>query len=157
MHQVVMQRRLQRVELQLYLQAMLVLLPILGLHQVLGEVNGLILFCSFNEKCFSLFFFLWLFFFFSPCLCVFFLSIFCLRCVTHTCRQSTELPKKSAPIPGDATADPAERSPSSRPAARDRQGKSRAAAGDRTEPYVSKNNNVVGNMDVVKAFNIILI
>lgn len=68
MHQVVMQRRLQRVELQLYLQAMLVLLPILGLHQVLGEVNGLILFCSFNEK---MFFFVLLpvalfFFFFFP-------------------------------------------------------------------------------------------
>lgn len=47
-----MQRRRQRVELQLHLQAMLVLLPILGLHQVLGEVNGLILFCSFNEQMF---------------------------------------------------------------------------------------------------------
>lgn len=90
---------------------------------------------------------------FPSSLCL--LKIFCLCCVIHTCRQSTELPKKSAPIPGDATADPAERSPSSRPAARDRQGKPRAAAGDRTEPYVSKNKNVVGNMDVVKAFNII--
>lgn len=72
MHQVVMQRRLQRVELQLYLQAMLVLLPILGLHQVLGEVNGLILFCSFNEK---MFFFVLLpvaLFFFPPLsLCLF--------------------------------------------------------------------------------------
>lgn len=44
-------------------------------------------------------------------------------CLTHAFRQSLELPKKSAPVPRDATADPAEYRPASCPPAGNWKGK----------------------------------
>lgn len=84
------------------------------------------------------------------CLSSRFLLLKLFRLTLDPFSQPLEFLKKSAPVPSDAAVDPAECRPASCPAAGDRQGKPRAAAGEvLTELHVFLNDkNVAVSVDV---------
>lgn len=120
-----MRRHLRWVEFHLHPQAVAVCLPTLVHHQVLVEVNIQLLL---HSPAASISNFLFLLLAFSACLvlCVAYIFSF----IPSLLSQSLEFPKKSAPIPRDATADSAECCSASCPAAGDRQGEPWFAAGE---------------------------